>query len=281
MRVDFGKTFSFAFKYAFNLKRILPFFIINLLLVAFAFVFIDYAIDLLPILLSGSFTSIPVTTLIYAALVIFVVVAVTSLLKIYFQAVITDNAGSYWQKKKKALSKSLPSGRTYLTVLIALILAGLITSIVTSVLDFVAVLGRFLAVICSIVLGLIFLFLIQIIVISKRGIVDSIKAGYALFMKNKFDVFIFWLVLTILSFILLLVAIIPIGIVLIPIITPFISAMSTSTGFSSLLGNITALIQANMLSLAVAGIVSSFIIAYLSVFQESAKTFFYMQKKRR
>jgi len=277
MPADFGKTFSSAFKYAFAFRRILPFFLINLILVAFIFIFIDSATNLLPLLVSNAWSSIPISTILYATLIFLAVIAVTTLMRIFFQATITDNARFYWQKKKKGLSKSFPTGRKYITVLFALILAGIISSFVSAILQYIPIGGVFLAMIASILLGLIFLFLIQIIVISNKGVVNSLKEGYRLFMRNKLDVFLFWLVLIILSLLILLVAIIPILIAAVPIIGLLIESV---TAGSAILENLIPLIKSNMLSLGIASIISSLILAYMSVFQESAKTFFYMQKKK-
>ncbi len=282
MPVNFGKTFSSALRYALSLKRILPFFLINLIVAAFVFVFIDYAVDILPMVISGSFTSIPITTLIYATLAFVAIIGVTALLRIYVQAAITDNAASYWQKKRKKLTKSFPGSRKYITVLLALVLAGVISSIITAVLAYIPTAGNFLSALASILFGLIFLFIIQIVVISNKGVVDSIKAGYALFMKSKLDVLVFWIVLVILSIIIALVAIIPIAVALIPVIGLLAESLIVpGASTAAILGDIIPLIKANMLSIAVASIITSFIIAYLSVFQEAAKTFFYLQKKKR
>jgi hypothetical protein len=253
-------------------------------MVAFVLLFIDSVISYLPLMiLQNAWTSTAITSILYAALAFFIVIAITALVKIFFQAVITDDARFYWQKERKRLSKSFPiAKKKYLTVLLVLIFAGIISGFVSIILQFIPVAGGVLAFIASFLLALIFLFLIQIIIISNKGVVNSIKEGYNLFMKSKLDVFLFWLVLAILSVIIVIIAIIPMAVVLIPVIAQLVEsfAVSNTADVAAALGYLIPMIKANMLIFAVAGIVSTFIFSYLSVFQESAKTFFYMQKKR-
>ena len=284
MAVNFSKTFSSAFRYAFDFNRLLPFFIINLVMVAFIIFFIDSIIDFLPAIISSNWAGVSIANLIYTALAFVIIILITVLLRIYFQAAIADNARFYWQDKRKDLTKSFPTGSKYLTVLFALILAMIITVLVSGFLGLIHIIGPFLSIIVSIILSLIFMFLIQIVVISNKGALDAIKEGYGLFMKNKFDVFIFWLVLNILSIVILIVAVFPILIAFISIAAPLLDSLIAQPGSvdgAKLIADAIPLVKANLLNLGIASILSALIFSYLTVFQESAKTFFYMQKKRK
>ena len=282
MGVDFGKTFSRALEYGFDLNKLLPFFLMNLSIVAIALIFINNLSDIVSILMAGS-NATAALNLVTGILVIILIMLVIGLVRIFFQAVVTDNARLYWQKKNVKLSKSYSiAKKKYVTIIFALLLSGIISGFVSTVLVFAGTIGAFLSMISSFILAFIFLFLIQIIVISNKGVVDSIREGYRLFSKNILDVFIFWLILMILSFIIICIALIPLLISIIPVVAPLIeSASSSSIVDASVIGEIMVLIKANMLGFAIAGAISALIVSYMQVFKESALTFFYLQKKKR
>ncbi|MFH0832750.1 MAG: hypothetical protein V1900_03470 [Candidatus Aenigmatarchaeota archaeon] len=277
MRADFGKTFSMAFRYAFNIERLLPFFIINIVLVGFALLFVDSAINILPLMMTNGFA---IGSIVSSFLVVAAVFIIAALLNIFLRTVITDNAKLYWQKKKSRIAKSVPvAKKRYLTIVIALILVSLISGFASSVLVPIPFLGRAFSVIASLVLTMIFLFVMQIIIISNKGAIDGIREGYRLFVKSPLEIFLFLIVFAILSFVILFVAIIPVLAVLLPIAIQ--SAALFMNPNAAVFASIVSMVKANMFSFAVAGTISSAIFAYLYVFQESAKTFFYMQKKSR
>jgi len=283
MGVDFGRVFSSALSYAFGLKRLLPFFVLNLAMVAFALVFINSIVDIAPLLISGGASAAPWLNIAGAVLSLLILMVVISLVRIFYQGVITDNARAYWQKKNVKLSKSYPiAKKKYITILLALILSGVISFFVSFVFAFAGTVGAFLSLVASFILSLIFLFLIQIIIISNKGVLDSIREGYRLFTKNILDVFVFWLILMVLSLLIVVVALIPVFVALIPVIAPLVESASGSVTYGAeFAGEIISAVKSNMLGLGIAGVISALIIAYMQAFQEAAKTFFYMQKKKR
>jgi hypothetical protein len=256
----------------------MPFFLINLIIVAVIFAFLDISVSMLPSLVASNFSGISWVNIAYAIVILTIAIFTNFLLKIFFQATITDHASYYWKRKKRSLSKSFPSFSRYLSVLFALIIAGIISVVVSSTFSLLPAGAGLLSTVASIILGLIFLLLIQIIVISKKGAIDSIKIGYKIFRKDLGDVLGLWLILLLVSIVLVAIAFIPLVIAAIPIIAPLIGSLS---GDASVLATLIPLIKANMLPLLVASIISAFVMAYMAVFQESAKTFFYMQKKKR
>jgi len=250
--MDIGKTFSSAFKCAFNAKRMLPYFIINLVIMGFIILLIRSLIS--------SISSLNIISILSSVLLFIPVIIVMFLIKLFFDITITENASKYWKGRETAFNFAIAK-KKYLSVLGASLLAGIITIIVS----FVPTIGLLL----SIIVSWFFLFIIPIIVLTNKDAVESLKTSYNVFMKNKFDVFVFWLLLSVITFLLALIALIPLIISAMPVV---IGALKGSLSIG--------LIKSNILGLAIGGIITLIIMSYISVFEVAAKTFFYMQKKR-
>jgi len=266
--MDYGKIFSTALKYGFNAKRIGIFFI--LLLPIFGSVifglstFMQAASNPAALSLVGVMTSI---------LVLLVVVGIVMLVSIYVKGLISADASSYWKSKKRiSLCNSKPSmkGR-YLSILGATIIIGFIVGIINQI--------PFIGWLISIVLSWMFLFYLQSIVLGKKGAIDSIKESYYIFMDNKLEVFLFWLLLTIIGGVIMFIALIPLIIAALPILMPIISAIMTND--ITALSGIVQLIQQNLMTIGIGGLVTIAIMSYLTLFQEAAKVFFYNSVKKK
>lgn len=276
MPIDFGKIFSKAFTYALSVNKLLPYFIINVLMFGMFLVIFNLAIDIIPVIIlsNGSLESLEYLASI-GSTVSFILIAIAggfvfSFLKLFIDAAVTDNSKLYWSKKSKILSTSYGiAKKRYISMLGAVILTGLIVTFIS----YIPLIGWILTIIASLAL----LFIIQSIIISGKNAVDSLKDSYKIFKSDKLNVFIFWLLLAVISGILGIVAIMPIIIAAIPIILPASKLIASGDSFSSLI----PIIKANMLFVIIGGVLSSALRSYLEAFQQSARTFFYLSSKKR
>jgi len=270
---DFGKTFGEAFRFGLNAKRILPFFILNLIALSVVFMFINAFVNALPLIGVLSFESIVWVFLSYFIGFIViggVVLIIVWLANLYFRAAVVDNARNYWKKKNAPLSISFDIARKkFWSVLGATILVVAISVAVSMV----PIIGG----IISLIISWFFLFIVQFIVISNKNAFGSLKNGYMLFMKNKLDVFFFWLILLIISLLLFVIAMIPIMIVAFPIIIEFLQVSVSGGNVLSLL----PFVKQHMAGLFAGSVVSMAILSYVTVFQEGASTFFFMKIKKK
>ncbi len=265
MAVRYGEIFGNAFKYAFSFRRVLPFFILNVLLLGVALFFIDNA----SMFIADIGYNYYIGDLLYLMLGFIAFVFVYSLVSLFFVGAIIDDAKHY--PRKKNLSKSFAvAKKKYLSILLASILVAIISSIAGYL--------PFIGWIASIAVTLVFLFVLQFIIISNKRAIDSLKWSYKLFMKNKADVIIFWIFLAVIGFALLVVALVPIILSILPEVIPASQLYAQGmTDFASLM----ALVKSELSYFAAGSIVASVVFSYMKVFQEAATTFFFLQKKKR
>lgn len=270
MAVNFGKVFGNAFRYSFSLKRILPFFLLNLIVVGVLFVMLNNLMTILPDITSvvGGLTP-SLGGIMYFYLYLLIFFGIFYLIQLFFVGVIVHDAKSYPKKKRLSASFGIVK-KKYLSILVASILVAIIVGIVSSI----PILGVFL----SLIFSWFFLFIVPFIVLGNKSAVDSIKESYKMFMKSKFDVFIYWLLLIIFGLALVLVSLIPIALSSVSLVYPLYQIYLEGTID---LTAITTILQQNLGYLLVGAIISAICMAYTTVFQESSKAFFYLQKKRR
>jgi len=264
---DFGKIFGKALRYAFSFDRILPFFVVDLIIVVSILVFLNSLVNAM-LYFGGDFSSLPLvgqasvgsffSTLLIFAIIIIVLV----LVQLFFSGAIADNARLSYGKKEQHITSSFAAvKKRYWSILGATILTGLISSAVNIV--------PYIGWIISFIVSWFFIFIVQAVIISNKGAVDALKDSYKLFMKNKLDVIVFWLLLAIIGFAIFLIALLPVGIIMLPII---LSAKTLSA---------MALIKSSMPLILICGVIFAAFLAYMNVFQEAARTFFYLNVRKK
>ena len=264
---EIWEPISRAFRYAFSLKRMLPFFLINLVVLAGIIILINSAAALLPQFFSSSMFLSLLSLL--PSLFAGVVIAAT-LVKLFFAGAIIDNASKFYRNKKVPLRRSFETAKNrYPSMLGASVLVAMIVTL--------AGLVPGIGFIISIALSWLFLFVLQFTVLSGANALGSVKKSCDFFMRRKTDTFLFWLAVFALNIFLSAIALLPVILALVPIM-PAIIDVIVSGGSIALIFEI---IRANIPSLAVGGFFSALILSYVDVFKESAKTFFFMQFRKK
>ncbi len=267
MSTDFGKIFGKALRYAFSFDKMLPFFVIDLMIVVSILVFLNSLINA-ALYFGGDFSSLPlagqasVVSFLSTIFVFIIIIIVLAMIQLFFSGAIADNARLSYGKKEQHITSSFAAvKKRYWSIVGATVLTGLISFAVNIV--------PFIGWLISFIVSWFFIFIVQAVIISNKGAVDALKDSYKLFMKNKLDVIVFWLLLAIIGFLIFLIALVPITIVLLPII---VSAKTLSA---------MALIKSSMPLILICGVILSAFLAYMNVFQEAARTFFYLNVKKK
>ncbi len=257
---DLGKTFSQAFNCAKSLKRMAPFFIVNIVyLVALVLMLGSLLAFLSAALIAGAAALL---TLFTAGLALLGFLVIMAFINLYLQAGVMDNAYSFWQKKEISFGKSLQNARPrYLSLLGATILYTIIVMLVNLI--------PFVGWIIGLVLSWGFIVYAPAAVIGKKGAVDSLKDSWAIFSAQKLNTFLFWLLLMIIGGVLFMLAFIPV----------FIAALPALAAIYT--GGVLAAIQANVTALFVGGVITAFLLSFVTVFMQSALTFYYAQAKKK
>lgn len=258
-KADLGKTFSRAVGCGKSLKRMSPFFIVNLVYLAAFLLLLDAFFSLLRAGLSGP---VAIVQFLSTVVVLFAFLAVMFFVNLYLQGGLIENARQYWSRKDVAFGKSLKAASPrYFSLMGATIL----TVIISVVLLIIPLVGWLFALIAS------WMFIVAppAVVVSKKSAVASLRESYHIFMKNKLQTFLFWLVLIVLNIVFVILAFVPLFIAALPVLAS-VSAVGFITAF-----------KANIVLLVIGGIITAFLLAFVTVFSESAKTFYYLQARGR
>ena len=156
--------------------------------------------------------------------------------------------------------------KKYFSVLIAVLLAGIITKLLSLIL--------FVGWLISIIVGVVLLFIVQSVVIGNKNATESLSESYHIFRKNILSVFLFWILAVIIVFTLLILAIVPVAIAAMPVIMAF-----ASSGGNMM--SVIPLMQQNMNGIIEGGIIGCAILAYAEAFYQAALSFFYISAKRK
>lgn len=269
MAVDFGRIFGKALSYSLSFDKLLPFFALNALFFSFVVFSIDSLIDFLPYV-EADLNSMPMAAklslggFVSVAFVFILLAFILALAKIFLSTAVTENARLSYGKKDKPLAASFKTVKNrYFSVLVATLLVSIIGMVASSV----PVIGWLL----NFFVSLLFLFIIQSIIISNKDAPGSLRDSYKLFMQNKFNVILFWFIMTLIGFFIIFIAIMPLALALVPL---FVSGAIDK--YSLLF-----FVRDNIGMFFACSILFSVAAAYLDVFTEAAKTFFYIGLKKK
>ena len=198
------KSLSEGFKFAFSIKRIIPYLVIYL--IAF-YALIDF-VRRLSLLITETTGISSFLTAFGVYIPLFIIIA---LVQLWIKGAIIDQA-RFYQKKRK-LSKSFEyAASRYLTMFCASILYGIIAFIVS--------LPRYLGGLFALVVSLVFFFLYPAIIIDKRKCTDAFKKSFWTFMHFPLETFVTWLLVMVIYSIITLIFALPAIFYLIGSITP-------------------------------------------------------------
>jgi hypothetical protein len=199
MAVNYGRALSRGFRFMFVPKRWLPFFILDILFFSAIF---SFMLSNLPTIMNF-ITELNANPMAFASLfgygaIIIAGFIVWGLIRIWVQGAVIYQ--SYREKEFNSSWKI--SCRKYFSMLAAIVVVGAISFVVTMALGLIPFIGGALSFIASIVISMMFFFFLQGILINNMGFYRTLKNTYSIFTKKPFEVFIMWLVITVLSIII-------------------------------------------------------------------------------
>jgi len=271
MKIDYPKIMSKAFHFSYQPKRWIPFFFLDAIFGFFAlFIFLNSSDAIMDIVTNsmaqpsdvGS-TMLILNGMLYAGIVF----VLWALVRIWISGAIIHQS-----HKEKESNKSWNISKNKL---LPMIIATFLTSVIGMIGGFIPTVGW----VVSLVLGWMFMFIIQAIIIDNLDSVESIKKSYHIFTKSPFDIFIIWLLVLIVSLSITFVF-------ALPLIGSFIGSVVTmavaESASTESLAFLTLALQENLLMSVGLGLVALVGISISSIFSLKAQTEFYLQatKKR-
>ncbi|MBI4162097.1 MAG: hypothetical protein HY513_00310 [Candidatus Aenigmarchaeota archaeon] len=270
MKSDFGKTISSAIKYSAVPKRMLPFFILLLPYIAALILFLDNAGVIIQAFLTRNIGSI--ASLLGFALGFVILAVIIGLMTLWLNTLVVENSKRYWQgSTKRLLSEERKAVKgTFLNAFIGTVAVAVISMIVSMI--------PFVGWLLGIIIGLMFFAYLPASVLNRT---NGLKESYEIFMENKLETFAFWIVLAVISLVFIAIALIP---ALIALMAAAGGALFTALAAGSGFTGVFAAIKSHLVIVAIGGIISAFLFSFVTLFDTSAKTMYYLQmagKKKR
>jgi len=260
------KTLSEGIRFAFSPKVIVPYLILDMMIV---FTLIHFFVGFF------DFTTVrPQTYNLVLFLGIYLpTFIIISLLYLWVSGAVIDQARYF--PKSRSLAKSFGySGSRYMAILCALILQGIIITIASS--------PPYIGPLISFVVSLFLFYLFQAIIIDKKGCIDSFKRSFSTFSTYPLEIFVFDLMIIAIS---LIVAIL----FALPLLIFVLGRLSVIPGITIPYTSDTSMIR-NLIPELFNAIRSPYFIIYLfifcvglaytSAFQEGVKTRLYINTRK-
>lgn len=208
-----SKSITEGFKFAFSIKRLIPYIILDLIIFYLLFSFLSSFANMM------SLESFNPLQFLFSFAIFIPAIIIIGLVQIWINGAIIDQAKYF--PRERPLEKSFGySTSRYLTMFCAMIVYGVI--------NWVFSLPRYIGYIFVLGLGLIFYYLYPAIIVDKKRCVDAFKRSYKVFKRYPLETFLTWLVSVIISLIIVGVFALPlIFLFLGNIIDVFVGAMST------------------------------------------------------
>lgn len=177
-------------------------------------------------------------------------------------------------KEKETISKSLKFGANkYLSILLATIIVAVI-SIIVSVVPYVGW-------IFSIIVALVFFFFMQGIVVDNLGFATTLESSWKVFKKKPLQVFISWLLITIVTLAIYFIFSIPAGIILLWIVMPITPGMGATLPQNELFRLLMQTLQTNAVGVIIVIVILLIGFAVATTFALKAQTEFYQEFKKK
>ena len=236
------KSVGEGFRFAISVKRIIPYLIIDLIIIFSLISFMKSFIGL------TAGRAVPFSLILFLGIYVILFIII-GLVNLWINGAIIDQARYY--PRERSLGKSFEvSTSRYLTMLATAILSWIITSIVSY--------PPYIGFLLSFIVGLIFFYLYPAIIIDKKRCIDSFKKSFQTFMTFPLETFVTWILAMIISFIIL-------GIFLLPLIFYF------AVGFVSTFGTIGSTVDRTQIATEIIPMIgrmlqSPYIIPYIFIF---------------
>lgn len=182
------KSISEGFRFAFSVKRVIPYIILDLIIFYLLFIFFRSFIDMIR---SENFNLVGIFTSLGLMVPAFIII---SLVQLWISGAIIDQARYF--PKEKPLTKSFGySTSRYLPMFCALI--------IYSIIAFIISMPKYIGSILAFVLSLILYYLYPSIIVGRKRCIDAFKDSYRTFIRYPLETFVTWILQMIITLIII------------------------------------------------------------------------------
>lgn len=266
MRIDYAEPLKKAFRFCLEPKRWLPFFIVDLAFLSVA-ISIIMANSLFFLYIIAGMQDI---SLLEGAGTFFLEIIVLFIAWVLV-GIWISGAVIHQSYKEKEFGKSWTiSRKKYLSLL------GV--TAVTAIVAFFTGMVPYVGWVISILIGIIFFFGLQSVIVKGNGFVKALKDSWKIFRNQPFKVFLMWIVIAALALLIIAVFAIPLLALLYNIIKDFTASGGNIT--TETIMNLVYTIENQLPLLVVSGIIFVLGLAISRAFSIKAQTEYYLQLKK-
>jgi MFS family permease len=270
--VDYSKAISKGLRFGVNPKRWLQFFILDLIFLGIGFSIILPNMPAFLSLISGNQGMTNIMGMLGTTASIIAIFIIWILVRIWFTGSIVHQSNN----EKEELGKSFRIAcRKYPSIFMAV----LIVAIIGMVVNMIPYVGWVVAIIVS----WMFFFILQGVMVSKLGFSKAIENSYKMFRKKPLQVFLAWLLITIITMVIYLIFTLPAMAMMFSVMMPYFGTMALGSQAAApeLISSMSHIMQTNMVSLIVVGIIALIGFAIATTFALKAQTEFYNQLRKK
>jgi hypothetical protein len=197
------RSISEGFRFAFSVKRVIPYIILNLIIFYVLIGFFSSVITAM----RGSMSIFRVLLSFGLLIPAFIVIGLVSL---WINGAMIDQA-KYFPRKRSLVKSFEYSASRYLSMLGAAIIYGILVTIISS--------PKYIGFLFSLALNLVFFYLYPAIIVDKKRCIDSFKKSFNTFMKYPLETFVTWILTSIISIII-------VGLFALPLLFLFVGSIA-------------------------------------------------------
>ncbi len=201
MKVDYGKIIGKAFHFSYQPRRWLPLFVVDAAFILIALAIFMSNADAIISMVTGSLGDSVDTAYAASILNIILVLGLAFVVFMVIRLWVTGALVHQSYREKESKKSWVIARKRLITIIIVTILTGAIGMIggVVPVVGWVV----------SLVIGWIFFFIMQAVIIDNLGAIESMRKSYQIFAKRPFEVFALWLIVVIISMSIVILFAIP------------------------------------------------------------------------
>jgi hypothetical protein len=266
MSIKWGEALSKGLRFGIDPKRWLPFFILDTcffgVLIMLALSNLEMLASAMTVMSTSPSAFIPVLGI--GAVFIFVFI-VWNVLKLWVTGAVIHQS----VKEKEIVKSFRYCCSRYLHLIVVTIVAALLSSLLGMI--------PFIGPILSIIIGLVFFFAMQEVIVGKKDFMKAIEGSWKMFQRRPVRVFVMWLVVAAIGGIIVLIFALPLLVMALSTLLPYLvqaeEAVAMAAMIAYMLGNLTTLIVLGAITLVGSSISTTFVI--------KATTEYYVQSRKK
>jgi len=268
--IDYIKPIKKGILFALTPKRLLPMLALDIFFFALFIIFVfsnlpNFISALLVVVVDPTSASALIGDILFPIFLFLFLLVVWGLLRLMITGVMIHQSyrETTYRKSFNLVINRYPS----------LLLASIMITIVTGILNVIPYVGGIL----SLIAGIAFFFYMQFVILEKTGGIEALESSFSYFRRTPLEIFFMWILITLISLMIGLLFSIPLFLMIWPSIS---SLFAQSMNSNIVMASIILVLLKNSYILAIGGSLSAVGLSVSTVFSLKSQTEYYKILKR-